>query len=588
MAEHRALHDGSDNPPEIHEDKIQAFEDLRNLLLGKEKEQIAGLRERIEDRTVRTQDLSTIVVEAIELRRERGGKHVLNKALSPSVEGALRESVRKDPKVLADALFPVMGPAIRRSITESIRSMLESLNQAIDHSASMSGIRWRIESMRTGKPFAEIVLLRTLLYRVEQVFLIHNTTSLMLAHCAAPQVATQDPTLVSGMLSAIQSFVRDSFKASKEDCIDCLQVGDLEVWVEAGSQAMLAAVIRGHAPASYRTTLKKTLEGLHREFGSALEQFDGDSSALEAADQQLALCLETHYHAGESTKKKSRLPWMGVLFLAAIGTWTGFVVQNHLRWNRFVETLEAQPGILVTSLAKTGGRHLVKGLRDPLALDPKVLLKDARIAPDKVVFQWTPFYALDDESVQRRATQLLRPPVGVTLSAHDGVLSVAGEASPDWTRSLRDSTALVPGVTVVDTSKLAEPNRAEVDHLEAAINATAFIFPPGRAQVAPGEEVKFLDAAAKIKSLVAKAKLGGQAPTIEIVGHTDNGGSEMVNISLSRRRTRYVMRKLIEQGVDHSCLRPRGPGSSEFGQDHDTDEASQGNRSVTLKVVLPD
>ena len=45
----------------------------------------------------------------------------------------------------------------------------------------MQGLKWRVESIRTGRPFAEIVLMHSLLYRVEQVFLIHRETGLVLS-----------------------------------------------------------------------------------------------------------------------------------------------------------------------------------------------------------------------------------------------------------------------------------------------------------------------------------------------------------------------------------------------------------------------
>ena len=135
---------------------------------------------------------------------------------------------------MADALFPVMGPAIRRSILETLRSYLESFNQIMDQSLSWQGLNWQIEGIRTGRSFTEVVLLHSLVFRVEQVFLIHKKTGLSLGHVAAPAVAMQDPTIVSGMLSAIQDFVRDSFHSESGQGIERMNVGDLDVWVEAG------------------------------------------------------------------------------------------------------------------------------------------------------------------------------------------------------------------------------------------------------------------------------------------------------------------------------------------------------------------
>lgn len=70
--------------------------------------------------------------------------------------------------------------------------------------------------MRTGASFAEVVLRHTLLYRVEQVFLVHRESGLLLHHLTAQSIAAQAPDMVAGMLTAIQDFARDSFQVAQE------------------------------------------------------------------------------------------------------------------------------------------------------------------------------------------------------------------------------------------------------------------------------------------------------------------------------------------------------------------------------------
>src|ERR1700690_1994000 len=209
-------------------DNNHAYEELRHLIVAPETEGLAAVEERLDNLEKRTCDVSEVVAEAIEMRRATGDQ-ALSDALAPTIQETLRESVRKDPHVLADALFPVMGPAIRKSITEALRAMLESFNQALEHSLSIRGLQWRLEALRTGKSFGEIVLMHSLLYRVEQVFLIHRKTGLVLGHVVAQSVSTQDPSMVAGMLSAIQQFVADSFDARSDETLDSLNVGGLEV-----------------------------------------------------------------------------------------------------------------------------------------------------------------------------------------------------------------------------------------------------------------------------------------------------------------------------------------------------------------------
>jgi hypothetical protein len=63
--------DAGDN----HANEEKTFEELRTLLLGTEQQQLATLRERVQNPELRAQDVSGVVAEAIELRRGPDGGH---------------------------------------------------------------------------------------------------------------------------------------------------------------------------------------------------------------------------------------------------------------------------------------------------------------------------------------------------------------------------------------------------------------------------------------------------------------------------------------------------------------------------------
>ena len=54
-----------------------------------------------------------------------------------------------------------------------------------------------------GDILGEVVLSHSLIYRVEQLFLIHRETGLLIAHETSAGVRVQSPEMVSGMLTAI-------------------------------------------------------------------------------------------------------------------------------------------------------------------------------------------------------------------------------------------------------------------------------------------------------------------------------------------------------------------------------------------------
>ena len=232
----------------VHYDASAAdLAELRELILGAERRRLEELERRLDAAGLTREELAELLPEAIALRAGRDRQ--LARALAPTVESAIGESVRRNPRPIATAIFPVLGPAIRKAIAEALAGLVSSINRALEHSLSPRGLRWRLEAWRTGVPYAQIVLRHALVYRVEQVFLIHADTGLLLAHAVAPELAASDADLISGMLTAIRDFVADSFSREREaGGLRRFSVGELTVMVEQGPQALIAAVVRGEAP----------------------------------------------------------------------------------------------------------------------------------------------------------------------------------------------------------------------------------------------------------------------------------------------------------------------------------------------------
>src|SRR3984957_13427454 len=565
-------------------DNNHAYEELRHLIVAPETEGLAAIEERLDNLEKRTCDVSEVVAEAIQMR-SAGGDEALANALAPTIQETLRESVRRDPHVLADALFPVMGPAIRKSITETLRSMLESFNEALDNSFSIRGLKWRVEAMRTGKPFAEIVLMHSLLYRVEQVFLIHRETGLVLNHLVAPTVATQDPDMVAGMLSAIQQFVRDSFTSKDSESLASLNIGDLQVWVEESPNAILAAVVRGHAPADFRQAMNEVLEDIQRYFSSALANFKGDAGPFRAADERLSKLLETRYKEAPEEKKKPRalLIAAGIAAALLLG-WVLYVSYASWQWSRFLADLHKQPGIVVVSTATHGRSLHVEGFRDPLAADPKALVSQAGLDPEKADLQLAPYYSLDDAMVTKRAEKILHPPSTVRLSAKGGELVAEGSAPQQWIANLEERTPLIAGVTGLDESHLVNSNLQQLFNLKSSLESVVLLFPLGRAELEPDQDKKIAEIETRLRELQSQADTFHQSVNVALVGHSDSTGIEGTNLVLSQQRAEQIRRLLLRNGIRRETLRPTGVGTTQPLRSEDSEEGRQLNRSVTFKV----
>jgi OOP family OmpA-OmpF porin len=569
------------------EPDAQAYLELRQLILAPEQEALERLHQRVDDPASRTEDVGSVVAEAIQLRRKQGGDEALSVALAPTIETALRESVRKDPGTLADALFPVMGPAIRRSILETLRSFLESFNQILDQSLSVKGLKWRLEALRTGRSFTEVALLHSLVFRVEQVFLIHKKTGLPIGHAVASAVAMQDPSLVSGMLSAIQDFVRDSFHAAQGQGINRMNVGEMDVWIEEGPYAILACVIRGVAPRDLRDRMAEVLENVHREYSAQLDQFEGDSAPFTKVHDEISRCLEHRYKEEAKAKSFAAAYATAAIVFVLVGGWFGWRAVQYARWDRLVNNLREQPGFVITSFGREHGKFVVRGMRDPLAAEPTQFIRTSNVNAGDGEFHWGGYYALDDGIVEQRAMSILSPPSTAVLAVNSGVLTISGAASAKWVKDIQTRGLLVPGIHAVELSPELNPARLAFNQAKMEIEKAVVKFPVGTAALSTFERLELRKLAESVQSVLQAGDSLRQTLTLEVLGHTDSTGAEVSNLDLSQRRAERVAWELGQLGVPERVLRAHGVGTTNPLRTEDNEENRQFNRSATFRVSVP-
>jgi OOP family OmpA-OmpF porin len=556
------------------------LEEVRRVLVGPEQRQIREIVARLDDRPAHTRQLSQLLPDALALR---SADPQLTRALAPSVEEAINASVRRNPHPLADALFPVMGPAIRKAIAHTLSAMMESLNRTVDQSLSWRALRWRITAWRTGKPFSEVVLLHTLVYRVEQVFLIHRESGLLLQHVALADAPAQDAGMVSAMLTAIRDFVRDSFGTGQDETLDALRVGETAVVVEQGPYAVLAALVRGTPPPGLRARLKEALESVHLQRGAELQAFDGDSAPFETARAPLQDCLETRFKPGERSTSWRRWALTAIAILVLLGVWAGLRWREQSRFDGYLTRLRAQPGIVVVASGRRNGTFFVDGLRDPRAADPSALLATASLAPARVAQRWEPYDSHHPAFVLARARSILRPPASVVLAFRDGVVTASGTADTAWLAEARRVAPVIPGVARFDAAGVVDE---PLQRLSLAIESTSLVFPKGRAELAPGQAAVLDTLRSRLASLDGTGRMMGTRFGVQIVGHADNDGTEDQNFPLSRARADAVRSLLGPDTFEALQISTTGVGSNEPLTAGTSESDKRRNRRVSFRLDL--
>jgi OOP family OmpA-OmpF porin len=72
---------------------------------------------------------------------------------------------------------------------------------------------------------------------------------------------------------------------------------------------------------------------------------------------------------------------------------------------------------------------------------------------------------------------------------------------------------------------------------------------------------------------------------VEVAGHTDNDGNDILNLGLSERRANTVRDYMINNGISPDNLSAQGFGESQPVSDNDTPEGKAENRRVELRIL---
>lgn len=495
--------------------------ELRALLLGQQIVELQALQKRLDDRALRSEELSQVLAQAvaISIKRDRG----LQRSLFPVVTEALKIAIAKNPALLATALAPIIGDAVRKAVANAFRNVTESINFVLERSLSWESVKWRIEALRTGRSFGEIALLRSLRYKVQQVILIHSETGSVLQQANAPGAGIKQAELASSMLTALQDYIRDISERPSQDLQE-IKMDDSVYWVHHGPQALLLGQISGTPPPELRNVFARENELIHREFAAALAAFNGDASLLDGARPRLQNCL---LGQTDQPRKPSRW-WVAALaaLLLGLAAVSVLVYQRNSRWNRYLARLRNEPGMVVTGGEKSWRQYSVSGLRDPFAADPGKLAADFGIAADKLHLHFEPYESLDPRFVQER----------------------------------------------------------ELASARQRLEEQMISFPVNSSVLTPDQGIRLDEIERDLLKLEQFAGTMGRQIHVDLLGRADQTGADGKNAALSKERAERVRDALRERGFGAEMMTATGLGSSEPLRHGSAAYQLEVNRSVTLKV----
>jgi OOP family OmpA-OmpF porin len=577
------MSNSSDNSAKHHFSKDDPeVEKLKGLIFKQELDRIKELENRLtKENSAKT--VSEVLAEALVIRS--GKDNMLYSALSPIVEASLQEAFRKRPQDFISVIFPIVGSLIRRSISETFSSMLGSFSKSLEFSLSPRGIKWRIEAIRSGKPFSEIVMLHTVVYRVEQIYLIHSETGLVLTNLVNKGVHDRDADMISGMLTAIQDFARDCFTTADDtsSSLNSLDMGGYTVYIERSPLAYIACVVRGQAPKELLSKLRETLELILVKFNDNLQDYDGDDSPFVAATPYLEDCFEEKF-VGEKKKIPFYTKALVGVFLFFLLFGIGYKTYHSHQMRSILELVREEPGYVLISYS---GSFIPRPwklltLKDPFAPAIPLVLEANGYKTDAVEYNYLPFDSRDPSIVMKKLHTKLSLPLGVSIrydSASD-IYHISGLADYSWITSAKTVAYTIPGINNLDTSNLADPRFELLKQLKNDIEGTIIRFVRGGGTPITEDQNKLDIVVDKLVELEKLTSAMGITLNLTIYGHADSTGTEGRNYTISQARTQVLAAKLYAKGSGIP-ISMYGMGSSFAASEEPEDQAS---RKIEMRI----
>lgn len=310
--------------PESQEmDDLEALEALRGLLLDQQQQRIDAMQGDL----ARLERLLAMVEDQV------NDDDALVATIKPVMADAISNSIRDSRDDMIEALYPITGRLVSKAVSEAMRDLARYIDNQMRDTFSIGGIKRRIHARASGVSDAEMMLRASLPFHVDDLFLIHRESGLLLYHLSGTPELTSDSDLISGMLTAIRDFVEDAFGTEGDEHeLDAIHYGGRQILIEAGRYSYVAAAVEGFEPIGYRTSLRESLYEVEHDYYKLLRQYNGDASELAGVGSQIDPLLidlapasppvAAEHPTGSWAYTMGRtLLWLGVIAVALLFSW---------------------------------------------------------------------------------------------------------------------------------------------------------------------------------------------------------------------------------------------------------------------------
>ena len=231
---------------------------LKEILLTEDRVFAQSITKKIEALNSvinKKQNLSEKVDPIIDDKLE-GFVKEMPKTLGPTITKTLKEEIKNSQDAVVEALYPILGKMIKKYIQNEMKMLSERINSQVQRSFSTKAWKRKFMAIFSGVKEEDIILADYVKPEIEQIFIIEKDSGILSGSYSKKE--TIDKDMISGMLTAIKSFVEDAFSGGNQD-LESIEYELYNIHIQNFHFYYMAVVISGAYNQNYKNELENKL-----------------------------------------------------------------------------------------------------------------------------------------------------------------------------------------------------------------------------------------------------------------------------------------------------------------------------------------
>lgn len=216
-------------------------------LSAKIKATSAEIDDKLANREIPESEFNEILNRIVEVMPEK---------LGPTITSTLKVQIKESRDDVVQALFPIVGQMIKKYIQQELQVLSEKIDKQFQDALSVDLLWLRIKAWVTGVPYSQLLLQTTNDPRVLEIYIVDSDSGILTASYSKEKSFDKD--MMTGMLTAIKTFVEDAMETEKQD-LEMISYDLYKIYVQSFGKFYIAVVLAGVLDEAFKQRLNDTI-----------------------------------------------------------------------------------------------------------------------------------------------------------------------------------------------------------------------------------------------------------------------------------------------------------------------------------------